>query len=281
MANLANITEGILSNIRRWHGSIDDQFGNINNLIDLLNEHSTEWEVSSVIFGDLSNRRDELRSLISHCRSNECSVKDRALRNALLKSTVGFCLLQVKQWAYGAYAAGTVTAEDVHGMGFLLPCETGEHHDHTDTNDVRAEVKVQLINDDFIQVVINQSAGENAALTAHGWPQGFKSALILITSPDGKSETYRQMTSRLHNNIRMPDSTRGKQLIVKAAFLKHPDDDPQFGNEPSFSMPLSFQDLADTLDRQHHEEFEAHVREIERQRQEIERLQAELATQKK
>jgi hypothetical protein len=86
---------------------------------------------------------------------------------------------------------------------------------------------------------------------------------------------YRTLTTRLHNDVQMPSGSHGKQFIVKAAFLKHIDDKPRFGNEPTFSMPLTTEDLAATLDRQHHEEFEAHVREIELQRQEIERLQAE------
>jgi hypothetical protein len=98
---------------------------------------------------------------------------------------------------------------------------------------------------------------------------------------DGKTEIYRQVTSRLHNDIRMPDGLHGKQFIIKAAFLKHVDDEPRFGNEPTFSMPLTTEDLAVALDRQHHEEFEAQLREVERQRQEIERLNAELNVQKK
>jgi hypothetical protein len=41
-------------------------------------------------------------------------------------------------------------------------------------------------------------------------------------------------------------------------------------------MPLTTEDLAAALDRQHHEDFEAQVQEVERQRQEIERMQAAL-----
>jgi arginyl-tRNA synthetase len=45
-------------------------------------------------------------------------------------------------------------------------------------------------------------------------------------------------------------------------------------------MPLTTEDLAAALDRQHHEEFEAHILEVERHRQEIERLEAALAAAK-
>jgi hypothetical protein len=42
-------------------------------------------------------------------------------------------------------------------------------------------------------------------------------------------------------------------------------------------MPLTTEDLASSLDRQHHEEYGDHIREVERQRQEIEQLRSALA----
>jgi hypothetical protein len=51
---------------------------------------------------------------------------------------------------------------------------------------------------------------------------------------------------------------------------------PRFGNQPTFSIPLTTEDLVAALDRRCHEEFEAQIRETERQRQEIKRLHAEL-----
>jgi hypothetical protein len=53
-------------------------------------------------------------------------------------------------------------------------------------------------------------------------------------------------------------------------------DKPRFGNEPTFSMPLTTEDLAATLDRQHHDDFEERLRSVEQHRHEIERLEAEL-----
>jgi hypothetical protein len=76
----------------------------------------------------------------------------------------------------------------------------------------------------------------------------------------------------------MPEGSHGKQFIAKAAFLKHVDDQPLFGNQQTFSMPLTTEDLIKALDQQHHDEFEEKIREVERQRQEIERLQKELKT---
>ena len=189
-------------------------------------------------------------------------------------------MLQVKVCAYGQYVAGVLTADDVHLRGFLLPGESGGHHSRTEATDVTAEVKVKVINEDNIRVVIDRSAGENAAQVAHGWPVGVNNTLIVITAADGKTEVYRQLTTRLHNDIRMPEGSHGKQFIIKASFLKHVDDEPRFGNEPTFSMPLTTEDLAAALDRQHHEDFEAQMREVERQRQEIERLRAELDAKK-
>ena len=275
-----NITEGVLAAIRRWHGSIDDQFSNIDNLVSLITAHQPAWSMPADLLQQLTNNRDRLQELINKCRTNLASPTDRELRNTLLKSTVGLCLVQVKIWAYGEFSAGIMTADDVYLLGFLLPGETGGRHDRTEATDVVAEVKVKVVNEDFIRVVIDQSAGENAAQVVHGWPASVKNALIVITSADGKTEVYRQVTSRLHNDIRMPDGSHGKQFIIKAAFLKHVDDEPRFGNEPTFSMPLTTEDLAAALDRQHHEDFEAQLRKVERQRQEIERLHAELDAKK-
>jgi hypothetical protein len=270
----SGITDGMLAAARRWHGSIDEQFGNIDNLVNLLTENT--WPIPPDLLTLLTGNRDRLQKLINKCRTTSASSADRALRNTLLKATVGLCLFRVKIWAYGEFVTGTLTADDVHRLGFLLPGETGGHHDRTEATDITAEVKVSIVNADFIHVVIDQSAGENAARVVHGWPPGVKHALIVIVAADGKTEVYRQMTTRLHNDIQMPPGSHGRQFLIKASFLKHIDDTPRFGNEPTFSMPLTTEDLAAELDRQHHEEFEAHVKEVELQRQEIERLQAQL-----
>jgi hypothetical protein len=233
------------------------------------------------LLSQFTTNRDQLQALINKCRSTAGSAADRTLRNTLLKSTVGLCLLQGKIWAYGEFSAGVLTADDVHLLGFLLPGEVGGRRTRAEATDVTAEVKVSVINADFIRVVIDQSAGENAAQVAHGWPLGVKNALIVITAADGKTEISRQITTRLHNDIRMPEGSHGKQFIIKAAFLRHVDDAPRFGNSPTFSMPLTTEDLAASLDHQHHADFEAQLQEVERARQEISRLQAELAAAKK
>jgi hypothetical protein len=273
-------TDGILANVRRWHGNIDERFGCIDNLITIMDAHASTWPAPEAMRTQLNNSRTQLQALINKCRTSTASSADRTLRNTLLKSTVGYCLLQVKTWAYGLYSAGTMTADDVHLLGFMLPGETGGQHVRTKATDVKAEVKVSVISEDFIRAVIDQSAGENAAQVAHGWPSGVRYAVIVIISAEGKMEVCRHMTTRLHNDIRMPEGSHGKQFIIKASFLKHVNDEPRFGNEPTFSMPLTTEDLATVIDRRHHEDLEAQMREIERQRHEIERLQAELKAAK-
>jgi hypothetical protein len=41
----------------------------------------------------------------------------------------------------------------------------------------------------------------------------------------------------------MPSGSRGKLFIIRAAFLRHVDDKPRFGPEPTFFMPLTTEDL--------------------------------------
>jgi hypothetical protein len=245
------IPEGVLANIRRWHGSIDGQFDNINSLVNVLKDNQTKWNVPQALFQPLSDNRDRLTALIAKCRSNYGSPADRTVRNSLLKTTVGLCLTQVKVWACSQYYAGVMTLDDVHLLGFFLPGETGGRRERKEPTDALAEVKVSIINMDFIRVVIDRATGENAALAAHGWPPGVRQAVIIVLAADGKTEVVRQLTTRLHNNIRMPEGSRGKQFIIKAAFLRHIDDTPKFGAEPTFFMPLTTEDLAATVDRRH------------------------------
>ncbi|MDR3196529.1 MAG: hypothetical protein LBU34_01565, partial [Planctomycetaceae bacterium] len=211
MALSGTITDGVLAAVRRWHGSIDEQFGNIDNLVKLIEQHPT-WSIPTTLLAQVSDNREQLQLLINKCRSTAGSAADREQRNSLLKSTVGLCLLQVRVWAYSEYTAGVMTADDVHLLGFLLPGEIGGHHDHSEATDITPEVKVKVINEDFIRVVIDQSAGENAGQVRHGWPHGVRNALIVITADDGKTEVHRQFTTRLHNDIRMPEGSHGKQF---------------------------------------------------------------------
>ncbi|MDR1623878.1 MAG: hypothetical protein LBS04_02780 [Tannerellaceae bacterium] len=276
MNNSGLLTEALLSVVRQWHGSIDEQFSCIDNVTFRMGRYAISWPLPDDVEKELTDNHEQLDVLIKRCRTTAGSAMDRALRNTLLKSTVALCLIRVKIWAYAGYAAGKITADEVHELGFLLPGETGGQHKRAEPTTARAEVKVSVLNEDFIRVVIDQSAGENAAQVVHGWPGGVGHALIVITSVAEDREVYRQMTTHLHNNIRLPEGSHGQQFVIKAAFLTHVDDDPIFGSSPTFSMPFSTEDLAAHLDRQHHEDFEAQVQEVERQRLEIERLRSEL-----
>jgi hypothetical protein len=273
---LAEIPDSVLSRIKGWHGSIDDQYYNIVNLVRTISDNQQKWKFPAEALNDLVLRREQLRELIALCRSNDGSANDRMQRNSLLKATVGLCLTYVKSWAYSQYYGGVLTVDDVHTLGFFLPGERSGFHKKKEATDALAEVKVTVLNMNFIRVVIDQASSENAALVVHGWPEGVRQAIIKILTADGKTEIYSQMTTRLHNDIEMPKDSKGKLFIIKAAFLRHIDDVPKFGPEPTFSMPYTTEDLASLVDKQHHEEYEAQLREIERHRQEVERLMNEL-----
>jgi hypothetical protein len=274
VAGYAEIPEDVLAAIRRWHGKKDDQFFNINNVADTLNSHELAWNVPAGLLTELTGNCKRLDVLVKLCHTPEGSAATRAERNSLLKTTVGFCLTTVRYWAEGLYSAGKMTADEFHLLGFLLRGEVGGYHGRAEATDAKAEVKVRIIGDEYIRVVIDQSADENAGPVKHGWPHGVKNAVIVITSADGKTEVLRKITTHLYNDVRMPAGSRGKLFIIKAAFLRHVDDEPRFGgNEPTFSIPLTTEDLAAALDHQSHEDFEEHIRAVELHRQEAERLQ--------
>jgi hypothetical protein len=271
-----HLTDAILAGVRKWHKGINDRFDNIDSLVQTIRERQTVWAMPADMLTDLINHRNELQVLINKCRSNGASALDRAYRNSLLDATVAYCLLDVKTWAYGKYSDGVMTVDDIHSLAFLMPGENGGNHKRAEATDVIAEVKVRIVSESIIKVVVDQSAGENAGPVRHGWPAGVKQALIVISSVDTQTEALRLMTDHVHTDIEMPAGSRGKQFVIKASFLRHVGDTPRFGSEPTFSMPLTTEDLAGIHDTQSHEEHEARMSELQRHRQEIERIEAEL-----
>jgi hypothetical protein len=269
------ITESIRTNIKKWHGGIDDRFDCIDNIVSQINGHQPPWTISPEMLAKLNADHQKIKDLIHKCHTVQASRADRTQRDSLLSSTVEYCLLNVKVWAHNEFTNGRMTADDVHLLGFLLPGEQGGHRERSEETDFLAEIKLSVINEDYVRIVIDNSAGENAALVTHGWPAGIKMARIVILAADGKTEVYNQITSHLHNDVKMPEGSHGKQFIAKAAFLKHIDDDARFGNEPTFSMPLTTADLVISLE-QHKGEKDAQTLEIERQRLEIERQRLEM-----
>ena len=236
-------TGSILSGVRRWHGGIGDQFSAIDNMVSTLERHQPEWALPPELLAQLVDKRNRLQELILKCRSPSGSTTDREARNSLLREMLDICLLKIKLWALGQFAVGVIALEDVHLLGFLLPGESGGYHRRKGATRALAEATVKIVNTDFVRVVISHSAGENAAQVAHGWPAGVRQALIVIVAADGTTEVYRRQTTRLYNSIRLPDGSHGKQFIVKAAFLRHVGDEPLFGPEQTFSMPLATTDL--------------------------------------
>ncbi|MDR1456046.1 MAG: hypothetical protein LBJ01_10375 [Tannerella sp.] len=270
------VISGTLAAAARWHEGIDAQYTNIKNLTGILKDKQSEWSVPQPMYAGLVANSDHLAELIPLCKSTAASTDDRNLRNTILKATVATCIHQVKMWAFGKYYEGVVTKDDIHRLGFLLPGETGGHKSRSGLVDIVPEAKIRVLSPDAIKVIIDQAAAENAAQVAHGWPQGVEYVLIVITSVDDNKEIIRQVSTTLHTSFDMPEGCHGHQYAAKASFLKHVNDSPRFSNEVTFSMPLTTGDLIAELDRQHHEDYENQIREVERQRQEIERLQAEL-----
>jgi hypothetical protein len=266
------ITEGVRSSMRKWYGNISNQLSSIENLVKLIDEHKQEWQTPPDLLEQLTTSQTELQTLIDKCRTTSASAMDRQARNVLLKSTVSLCRIQAKAWILGQFSAGIIMPEDVHRLGFLLPGEIGGRRKRHGPTDALAEVKVKVINADFIRVVIDRSTGANAAQVTHGWPTGVRNALIIILSTDKVTEVHRQMTTRLHTGILMPKGSHGRLFIIKAAFLRHVDDIPCFGSEATFSLPLTTEDLIIAPDSQ--SDAQNLAIKIERQRLEIERLNA-------
>jgi hypothetical protein len=237
-------SDGVRSKIKQWHGTINEQFANINSLADIILAHQPQWTIATPRLRHLTDNRDKLQLIINKCNSSSASLDDREERDALLKSTVKFCLVDMKIWAYDLYADGIVTLEEVHKMGFLVPGERGGKREKSEESLALAVVKAVVVGTNTARITLDHSVGKNAGQVKSGWPTGVRNAVIIITADDGKTEIVHKTTSKLHNNFKMPDDAHGKTFFVKASFLKHLDDEPNFGDETMFTMPKTLADYA-------------------------------------
>jgi hypothetical protein len=269
------LTEAVLAAARRWHGGIADRFANVKNVVDTLDSHELSWSVPAATLSYLNTNRTALQALVDKCDTNDASSNDRAHRDALLGEMVYYCLHDVYYWCIGALSAGKLTVKDIHDLGFLLRGETGGHHSRAEATNAKVEVKVRIVGDCYIRVVVDQAADENAGPVKKAWPKGVHHAIIVILTADGRKEVKREILTRVHNDIRMPEDSRGKLFIIKAAFLRHVNDDPRFNsNEPAFSIPLTTEDLAATLESQRQEEAKERALSAELHRREVEAVEA-------
>jgi hypothetical protein len=268
------LTEAVLAAARNWHAGMPERFANVKNVVATLDSHELSWSVPAAMLSYLTTNRTALQALVDKCDTNNASANDRAHRDALLSEMVDYCLHDVFYWCNGCLYAKTMTVKDIHDLGFLLRGETGGHHSRAEATDAKVEVKVRIAGDCYIRVVVDQAADENAGPVKRAWPKGIHHAVIAILTADGKKEIKREITTRVYNDIRMPEDSRGKLFIIKAAFLAHVNDDPRFNsNEPTFSIPLTTEDLAATLESQRQEEAKERALSAELHRREVERVQ--------
>jgi hypothetical protein len=236
-------TEGTLALTRGWHGSRRQKLMNIKNLLAILAAHKN-WAYSAEVVARLTVLGGRIEVLTEKCESNQASGADREELKQLLKQAIALCTRQMKFWALNMYALGEMTLPDLHSLGFLLPGERGVSRARARATLALGVPRPVVIDADHVRVTVDHAFGENAGQVASGWPPDAKFILIVIRASDGKTEVFRTISSQIHNDIQMPEGSHGKIFLVRAAFLRHPDDEPHFGLEPTFSMPFTTGDLA-------------------------------------
>jgi hypothetical protein len=235
-------SEALHTIVKNWHGSMDAQFTNIENMFSVLKSLQSTWKAPKKMMVVLEEKVPELDKIIKKCRGRNAGLVDFDMRRSLIKELVHFSLETVRYVVFGAYAMKEITIHDVHRMGFMLMSESGGARTRSKPNKVQAEAKVLVEDYSNINVVVDKSAHEEAGPATEGWPKGANAVKIVITDTHGK-EVLQMMSSRLHTQIRMPEGSRGKQFVLRAAFLRHLDDDPVYSSEVTFTMPLMIRDI--------------------------------------
>jgi hypothetical protein len=257
----------IIAVARRWHGKMIDRLANIDALTTLLEANVDAWKVPTDMMSFLSANCNRLKTLTFFCKTKASSTNDRIDRDSLFKSTIEYCLHDVKFWAIGLLRAGTITLDDFHKMGFLVPGETSGARKRAEATDAKAEVKARILGPGQIEAIVDQAAEENAAKIKHGKPKGVHFVQVVVYTTDTGEEIYNEKGTRLRRKIDIPVQYHGKQLGIKAAFLVHVEDKPNFGDGAIFSMPRTTQDLIATFERQHQIDMEARSKAVEKELQ--------------
>jgi hypothetical protein len=267
-----DIPEAIITNVKKWHGSIKEKIENVANAAEVIGVYAQSgWNIPPAMSAKLKTYADRLKALVTRCDNEHASRADRMERDSVLKEAVSYCLMQVRMLVFHQFAEGNMTLDDVHLLRFLMPGETSGHYDRKEETNAEAEVKAHPVSANEVRIVIDQAAATNAGQVVHGWPKGVELALIIITTKEGE-EVYREITTKLHNNISMPEGSHGKMFLVKASFLKHVNDTPRFRQEDTFTMPYMVEDIASLVSKMHEEDAENHRLEVERLEAEIRRL---------
>jgi hypothetical protein len=269
----------IIAAAKRWHGNMADRMASIDALTNLLKANLDAWGVPTDMMSLLNTARNRLQTLIFFCDTTASSTNDRIDRDSLFKSTIEYCLHDVKFWALGLLHAGKITLDDFHKMGFLVPGETAGTHKRAEATDAKAEVKVKILGPNQIETIVDQAAEENAAQVRHAKPKGVHFVQVALYSAETGKEFYNEKGTHLRTKITIPDEYRGKQIGVKAAFLVHVEDKPNFGDGAIFSMPLTTQDLIASFEDQHRIDTEARAKALEIHKQEIAQVEEELKAQ--
>jgi hypothetical protein len=246
---LATVTTGnddapdaIYAHVQRWYGTMREKFTNINDLVNFIIAHPA-LPVDAEFFPRIKALRDEIDELMKKSESNLGTLVDKALRNARIHEAVDLCRHRGQAWAHEMHALGNMTAEEVHAIGFLLLGEGAGRHERNPPTKEIALIKATPYNEDYVSIVVDKSDDKNAGPVKHALPDGVRYILIRVLSGDGNTELVRKMSTRVHNDLHMPEGSHGKQFIATAAFLAHVDDEPHFGNQVVFSMPLTAADM--------------------------------------
>jgi hypothetical protein len=142
--------------------------------------------------------------------------------------------------------------------------------------DAKTEVKVRILGPNQIEVIVDQAAEKNAAKIKHGKPHGVHYVQVALYSTEIGEEIYNEKSTQLRKKIDIPAQYHGKQVGIKAAFLVHVEDKPNFGDGAIFSMPLTTQDLIEAFEHQHKIDREARSKAVEIHKQEIAQVEEEL-----
>jgi hypothetical protein len=200
----------------------------------------------------------------------------RGYRKKKFKEMLMYVLGEVRAWAISATAVTKkMSLEDLNDLGFALPGQFGGHHDRKAPYDGIAEVNAKVDAMDSILITVDNAENKLGNRTKGSKPENIR--IVLYTVADENGEPIEHIINT-HSQIqvKVDSKYRGHILFVRAAFLAHPNDLPNFNEPVIVSMPRDVQDNV-TISKS---ELAAKDAELAKQAAELAELKAQMAASK-
>jgi hypothetical protein len=229
-----------------WHKSITEKMHCLTNLDNKLTLDGEYWGMDPAVLTQNHALYVQIEPYYTLYLSGDARNSELVIFRRLLGEDVEYALDVVKPDAIGRCGVGAMDISDLNSLGFLMPNQGKGRHERSGENEIVPETNAKVTAIDTVMVTVDNALDKHGNRTKGSKPKGVKQILIVLQDEKGV-EIFNKMFTKTQVYIDIDQKYRGEIILVRAAFLKHVDDTPHFGEPVAVSMP---KDIADILQAQ-------------------------------